>query len=56
MLAENNTSMLKWEAIYLNRHVLILSLDVIELKSHRKKKKKEKKKGLQSRYGRVSTF
>lgn len=44
MLAENNTSMLKWEAIYLNRHVLILSLDVIESKSHRKKKKRKEKR------------
>lgn len=52
MLAENNTSMLKWEVIYLNRHVLILSLDVIESK----KSQEKKKKGLQSRYGRVSTF
>lgn len=53
-LAANNTSVLKWRAMYLGRHVLIVSLYVIEEKSHIKKEKEKKKP--QSRYGRASTL
>ena len=41
-LAANNTSVLKWRAMYLGRHVLIVSLYVIEEKSHIKKEKEKK--------------